>query len=211
MTNILQTTITPRALTLAQEIDFWYMVHNALETLCEKLDADTAVPLDTYEANCWTAIINTVMDNSQGNRVGLRSSELNFHSISPRGITGAARWHMMYNLFNAFETLCEQLDTDVLTDSNYEALCYTAILDHIVRDPRGQTDLGNGQNFYWGPTAESRKYLVELMYKIFDAIETLTEKLDADGTVTDTNYEALCYTAICTMKVENGAGNTVGN
>lgn len=211
MTNILQTTISPRGLNTAQEVDFWYMVHNALETICEQLDADAGVPLTTYEANCWTALINTVIRDSTGNQVGLRSNELNFHSISPRGITSVARYHMIYNFFNAWETLCEQLDTDVLTDSDYESLCYTALLTHIVRDPQGQTDLGNGTSFYWGPTAENRKYLVELMYMIFNAIETLTEKLDADGTVTDTDYEANGFTAICLMKVENGQGNTVGN
>jgi hypothetical protein len=53
--------------------------------------------------------------------------------------------------------------------------------------------------------------LIDLLYQIVNAIETLTEQLDADGTVTDTNYEALWFTATVTMRVENSQGNVVGN
>jgi len=210
-TNLMTTLISPRALTLGQEIDFWYMAYKSLWTICDHLDDDTGVPLDTYEANVFTAIVNSVIEDSQGNVVGLCSSPLNFFRVSPRGITQQARLNLIYNFFNAFETLCEQLDADTLTDSTYEALCYTALFLHIVRDPKGVTDLGNGTNYYWGPTAEDKRMLVELMYIIFDAIETLTEQLDADGTVNSTDYEANAYTAICTLQIENGAGNVVGN
>jgi hypothetical protein len=53
--------------------------------------------------------------------------------------------------------------------------------------------------------------LIDLLYQIVNAIETLTEQLDADGTVTDTNYEALWFTAKVTMHVQNSQGNVVGN
>jgi hypothetical protein len=210
MTNILQTNITPRSLTLAQEADFWYMIHKALWTICDKLDDDTGVPLTTYEANCYTALINTVIEDSTGNIIGLKSSDLNFHRISPRGITDNARLHMMYNFFNAWETLCEQLDTDTLTDSTYEALCYTALFLQTVRGPTG-TILGNGTRYQWGPSCHNQQQLVELMYMVFNAIETLTEQLDGDGTVNSTDYEADAFTAVCTLKITNGANATVGN
>ena len=53
--------------------------------------------------------------------------------------------------------------------------------------------------------------LIDLLYNMVDAIETLTEQLDADGTVTDTNYEALWYTANVTVKIESSEGNLLGN
>ena len=211
MTNILQKLVTPRALTLAQEADFWYMIHAALWVICNQLDDDSGVPSTDYEANCYTALINTVIEDSAGNRIGLKSSDLNFNTISPRGITQNARLWTMYNFFNAWETLCEQLDGDSLTGTNFEANCFTALLLQVVRDPRGQTNLGNSTSWYWGPSCDNRQKLIEFMYMAFNAIETLTEQLDADGTVNDTDYEANAFTAVCLMKVENGAGNVVGN
>jgi hypothetical protein len=43
------------------------------------------------------------------------------------------------------------------------------------------------------------------------SIHVLTDKLDDDGTVTDTNYEALWDTANILMQVEDSKGNIAGN
>jgi hypothetical protein len=45
---------------------------------------------------------------------------------------------------------------------------------------------------------------------MLDAMETLSEKLDADS-LTFTNYEATAYTAICTQIVQNQKGSSLGN
>jgi len=157
-------------------------------------------------------LINTVITDSKGNRTGLQSNAENFYSISPTGITDAARLQLLYNFFNALETLCEQLDADTgVADTDYEANCYTALLLHKVEDTKGNI-LGNGTTFYFRPGGVfNQKELVECYYNIVDAIETLTEQLDADGTVTDTNYEALWFTATILLKVKNGEGSIVGN
>jgi len=117
----------------------------------------------------------------------------------------------LYQIFDMFETLTEALDTDALTDSTYEALCYTALWTWKIENRKGST-LGNGNTYFFRPGGmHNQDQLIDLLYQIVNAIETLTEKLDADGTVTDTDYEALWFTATVTMRVQNSQGNVVGN
>ncbi len=205
--------IKPSGLNQADEVDLMYQLMNSIKGICTKLDADGGVPLTTYVANCYTAIFNGAIYDSQDNSLINRVSTADdrFYIISPGGLTKKARLEWMYQFLDMLETLTEQLDTDGLTGSDFESLCYTALMTYKVTNCKGST-LGNGTTFYFNPGGSmDQKHLVDFYYKAIDAIETLTEKLDADGTVTDTNYEALWFTAKILKKVQNSAGNILGN
>lgn len=197
--------ITPTGLSQKHLIDLLYMFISSLQGICAKLDDDGGVPLETYEANCYTALINTIITDSKGNRTGL----IGTYIVSPTGISDTALVSTLYDIFNAFETLAEQLDADTLTDSTYEALCYTVkFLGNVTAH---NNTLGNGTAYYFGPARPGEGELIDLLYNITDAFETLTEQLDNDGTVTDANYEALWFTANITLKIKNSTGDLVGN
>jgi len=198
--------IRPTGMDQKHLVDLLYQVVASIAGICAKLDADGGVPLTTYLANCYTAIFNIIIEDSNGNRTGLTGD----HIITPNGLGNAAMIELMYQITDSFETLTEQLDTDTLTDSTYEALCYTAKFLHKVTNQQGNT-LGNGTTFWFNPGGIPQKELVEWLYNVVDAIETLTEQLDADGTVTDITYESLWFTATILTRVQNGAGNVVGN
>lgn len=200
--------IKPNGLNQKDLVDLFYMIVSSIKGICAKLDDDATVDLTTYEANCYTAMFDMIIQDSKKRRTGPGGGMF----ISPYGITDKAIIELLYDIFNSFETLCEQLDGDTgVADTNYEALCYTALFLYRVQSGAGPI-LGNGTTYKIGPTgAPSQKELVNCLYQIVDAIETLTEKLDADGTVTDTDYEALWYTANITLKVTNTSNQTVGN
>jgi hypothetical protein len=198
--------IKPTGMNQAQEVDLLYQIVASLAGICAKLDADGGVPMTDYVANCITAIFDIDLYDSKGNS-SLHGGRF---SIMPAGLTPQARQELLYEIFNSFETLTEQLDSDVITGSDYESLCYTAKFLGIVENQAG-SQLGNGTTYYFRNGAAGQKELVDLYYNIVDAIETLTEKLDLDGTVTDTNYEALWFTAVVLTTVGNSAGNVVGN
>lgn len=61
------------------------------------------------------------------------------------------------------------------------------------------------------PNGLSQKDLVDLLYMLTASLTGLCQKLDADGGVTDTNYNALCYTALMTILVEDSKANRAGN
>lgn len=198
--------IKPTGLNQAQEVDLLYQLVASWAGICAKLDADAGVPMTDYVANCITAIFDIDIYDSKGN------SSLNGGRfiITPTGLTPQARQELLYQMFNCFETMTEQLDADVLGDSDYEANCYTAKFLGIVENQVGN-QLGNGTTYYFRNGAAGQKELVDLYYNIVDATETLTEQLDLDGTVTDTNYEELWFTATVLTTVGNSAGNVVGN
>jgi hypothetical protein len=201
------TDIRPNGLDQKDLVDMFYMVVSSIAGICAKLDSDTGVPLTTYTANCYTAMFDMKITDSNGQVTGPGGGII----IFPGGITSEAKIELLYQIYNAIETLTEQLDTDVLTDSNYEALCYTALLLHRIQNKLGNF-IGNGTTYKIGPTGEpDQREMVDCLYGIVDAIETLTEKLDADGTVTDTDYEALWYTANITIKIRNSSNETLGN
>lgn len=207
--------IKPNGIGQKDLVDLVYDIISSIRGICLKLDSDGGVPLTTYNANCVTALFNCVIEDSKGNSLNLAQSESSTIEptviVGPLGIGSKDMVQLMYQITNALETLTEQLDTDVLTDNNYEALCYTAIMLHIVENIRGNA-LGNGTDYYFRPTGVmNQDKLVDWLYNAVNAIETLTEKLDADGTVTDTNYEALWFTATVPLTVENAQGNRVGN
>jgi len=206
--------ITPMGLTKHREVDLMYQLMYAFKVLCQKLDVDATVPATTYEANCFTALLNMSIKDTKGNYLHNFVGEENFVNIDPTGITDKARLEFIYQFFNMLETLCEQIDGDAFATATYESTCYTAILTQMVENQKGSI-LGNGNTFYFRPGGVlNQKELVEFYYNAVNAWETLCEKLDTDGGTTpptDTDYEALCFTAIILTRVQNGAGNVVGN
>jgi hypothetical protein len=100
------------------------------------------------------------------------------------------------------ETLTEQLDGDSLSDTNYEALVYTALTMSYDDDSNKIGSLLGG-NY--------QKIAVDILYAFVKMIHVLTDKLDDDGTVTGTNYEALWDTAVILMQVENSRASVAGN
>lgn len=212
MANI-EAQIKPGGMSQRNLVDLLYMVIAAIQGICQKLDDDGGVPMTDYEANVFTAIFNGAIEDSRGNTIinAVSGKEDRFFIINPTGVDDRSLNEIVYQIFDMWETLTEQLDADVLTDSTYEALCYTALYTWIVENCKG-SQLGNGTAYYFRPGGMLNKdQMVDLLYQIVNSIETLTEQLDADGTVTDTDYEALWFTATVTMRVENSAGNVVGN
>ena len=211
--------IKPGGLSQRNLVDLLYMIVAAIKGICAKLDADGGVPATTYESSAFTAIFNGYIEDSRGNSImnrandgsGTYVTDERFFIITPMGISDHDLNECLYQIFDMFETLTEALDTDALTDSTYEALCYTALWTWKIENRKGST-LGNGNTYFFRPGGmHNQDQLIDLLYQIVNAIETLTEQLDADGTVTDTNYEALWFTATVTMRVQNSQGNVVGN
>jgi len=202
--------LSPKGQPQGAIVDFIYQILNSIETICEQLDADGTVNDTDYEANCYTDIFTVRVTDQKGNYLPPASS--GEYNITPGGLDEGALIEFMYQVHDSLETLTEQLDADSgVTDTTYEALCYTAIMLHDVENKKGEK-LGNGNNFIFRPGAGlNSKEFVEWAYNVINAIETLTEQLDADGTVTDTDYEANGFTATMLTKVENAAGNVLGN
>jgi len=199
--------IRPAGFNQKHIVDLLYQTVSSIAGICAKLDSDGGVTDTDYEALCYTAKIKTIIEDSKGNITG--TARENF--ISPYGIDDPSLLNLLYQLFDAFETLTEQLDADDgVTDTDYEALCYTAKFLGIITIGNGNS-LGNGTTFYFRAGGVQVPELIDLLYNMVDAIETLTEQLDADGGVTDTTYEALWYTANITVKIENSQGNILGN
>lgn len=187
-------------------VDLLYQIVSSIKGICAKLDLDSAVSGTTFEANAYTAIIKTIIEDSKGNTTGTAREKF----ISVLGIDDQSLLKLLYQLFDSVETLTEQLDADGgVADTDYEANCYTAKFLGVIED--GYNSLGNGTSFYFKAGGVQVPQLIDLLYNMVDAIETLTEQLDADGTVNNTNYEALWYTANITVKIENSQGNVLGN
>lgn len=194
-------------------VDLMYAIVASIKGICAKLDADGGVPLTTYTANVFTAIFNGSIENSRAASVINRvtASDDRFFIVNPYGLTPAALLEWLYQVFDMMETLTEQLDADTLTGSNYEALVYTPHYLWMVTNCKGST-LGNGNTYWFNPGGcGDQKELVDCLAMIVHSIDTLTKKLDADGTVTDTNYEALWDTAVILMQIEDSKGGLYGN
>lgn len=131
--------------------------------------------------------------------------------IRPNGLSQKDLVDLLYMLTASLTGLCQKLDLDDgVTDQNYNALCYTALMTILVEDSVGNR-AGNTGDYIITPVGISNAALLEWLYDYTNAIETLTEKLDDDGGVTDETYEANCFTALITKIIENQTGNQVGN
>lgn len=216
MANI-EAQIKPTGMSQRSLVDLLYMTVNSIYGLCAKLDSDAGVPSATYVANVYTAIFNGSISDGKGNNINNQVSTAvdRYFMITPTGLDNKALLECLYQIFDMIETLTEQLDGDSLTDTNYEALVYTAYFLWIIENCKG-SQLGNGTAYYFRNASENRKELVNLLYAIVKAWDVLCAKLDDDGTVTDTDYEALCYTGSTgtygiKLRVQDSAGNVIGN
>ena len=218
MAGNIEAQIKPSGISQRNLVDILYMVVSSIQGICAKLDADDNTD-DTYEAKVYTAIFNGSIEDSRGNSIMNRANDGagtyvvddRFFMISPTGIDDKALLECLYQIFDMMETMTEQLDADDATTSNYEALIYTALYLWIVENSKGD-QLGNGTTYYFRPGGVfNYDKLVDLLYSIVDSIETLTEKLDTDAVPAGSDYEALWFTATILMRVENSAGNVVGN
>jgi hypothetical protein len=218
MANI-EVQIKPSGLSQRNLVDLLYMIVASIKGICTKLDSDGGVTLETYLANVYTAIFNGSIENSRGdkvvNLVALsapdRIEQAQFQYVTPIGMTDKALVEFLHQIFDMMETLTEQCDTDNLGDSNYEALCYTALYTWMVTNAKGDT-LGNGNEYWFTPQGiKDKKQLIDCLAQIVNSFDVLTKKLDSDGTVTDTTYHALWDTAIFLLKIEDSKGNLYGN
>lgn len=135
--------------------------------------------------------------------------------ITPNGMKTADELDLLYGIITSIQGIAAKLDDDgTVTDTNYEALCYTAICNCFIYDSRGNkagqklsTDL---ENFVIaGPNSIGEKERIAILYQIFNMWETLLEKCDADHT--DTDYEELWYEATFLWRVMDHRGNILGN
>jgi hypothetical protein len=204
--------IKPSGISKRNLVDCLYSIVSSIQGICKKLDDDGGVPLTTYEANVFTAIFNGAIENSRAERVAneLTGKEDTFFIMSPTGINNRSTIQTIYQVFLMMKTLTEQLDTDTLTDSNYKALVYTAHYLWTIENEIGST-VGASTEHWIRPGGIDNNNLVDILYCFVHSIHVLTDKLDDDGTVTDTDYEALWDTANILMQVMDSKGNIAGN
>lgn len=135
--------------------------------------------------------------------------------IRPAGMSLKDEIDLLYMIGASLAGICAKLDDDGgVTDENYEALCVTALINAGIKDSRGNkaTYFSNADDFVLiGPHSISDKARCEALYQFFNMLKTLTAKLDDDGTVNSTTYEALCYTAKLLWRVRNSKGSIIGN
>jgi hypothetical protein len=208
----LEVQIKPSGISKRNLVDCFYAVVSSIKGICAKLDADGGVPSTTYVANVFTAIFNGSITNSRGETIqnAVSGKEDTFFVMSPTGINLRAEINCIYQVFNMMETLTEQLDGDSLTDTDYEALVYTAHYLWRVLDEYGNS-VGASTTQTVSPMGIDEKQKLDILYAFVHSEDILAKKLDLDGTVTDTDYEALWDTANILMQVEDSKGNVAGN
>jgi hypothetical protein len=205
--------IKPNGLSQRNLVDLLYMIVAAIQGICIKLDADAGVNHTTHLANCFTAKFNGKIADSRGDRIMnyIASQDRYFQEIKPAGISDSGLNSLLYQIFDMMNTLTKQLDSEGLGDSNYNALVYVAIYLWMVTNQQGNT-LGNGNTYWFNPQGVmDQRHLIDCLAAIVNSITVLTQKLDADATVTDTNYTALWYTAVILMQIQDCHGNLYGN
>jgi len=212
MAGNIEVQIKPGGISKRNLVDCLYAVVSSIQGICKKLDDDGGVPLTTYEANVFTAIFNGKIENSRGGIVAnaVTGKEDVFFIMSPTGINNRAKLQCIYQVFDMMETLTEQLDTDTLQGSNYEALVYTAHYLWTIVNERGST-VGASTSQRINPMGIDDANLLDILYCFVHSLHVLTDKLDDDTTVTDTDYEALWDTANILMQVQDTKGNIAGN
>lgn len=207
--------IKPTGLNQRDLINLLYMIISSFRGIANKLDNDGSVTDTDYRDNV-DACFNLVIEDCRGNYLNLANTESStmppLIKIGEVGFDVARSSDLLYMIFDAWETLCEQLDADTNppTSTDYEANAYTAMYTWLVENSKGNT-LGNGTTFTFRLGAWPQAQLVDLLYKILDGIETFCEQADADAAPADTDYEALWYTANITLTVENSINARLGN
>ena len=202
--------IKPNGLNQRDLVDLMYQLTSSLVGIAAKIDADEVSTDYTAAVN---ALLNCQVEDSQGNAVrkaGTESSTVGpFYSITPSGLTNEALLEWMYQWTAAWRALCAATDAGGAALSTYVANAYTAIMTDRIVNRRGETT-GSGTDFTFNAVDKRGGQLVDWLYDAVDAVETFTEQLDGEGTMS-VNYEALWFTNNITLTVQNSAGNSVGN
>lgn len=137
--------------------------------------------------------------------------------IKPTGMSQRNLVDLLYMIVYSIQGICAKLDLSNLTDTTYEALCYTAIFNGSIEDSRGnyimnRVSTKDDRFFIITPNGLDNKALLECLYQVFDMMETMTEQIDADAAPpSSVTYEALCYTALYLWIIENCKGSQLGN
>jgi len=207
--------IKPTGLTQKHLVDLLYMIVTSIRGIAAKLDSDGAVTDTDYNDNI-DAVMNLIIESSTGGRVQVLNTESTtlpgVIRCVPVGFDRAKFTDLLYMLFDAWETLCEQLDADTNppTSTDYEADAYTAKFLGLVENSKGNT-LGNGTTFTFRLGAFPQKQIVDLLYNILDGIKAFCQQADTDAAPTDSDYESLWFTTNITLTVENSTGDRIGN
>ena len=138
--------------------------------------------------------------------------------IKPTGLTQTNLIDLLYMIVSSLEDICQKLDADGgVTDTDYEALCMTALFNVVIEDCRGnyinlaatETSTLNRTKII-SAKGISDDALLELMYSITNCMSTMTTKLDTEALTLNT-YVSAAYTAMFLHMVENQQGNIIGN
>jgi hypothetical protein len=125
--------ISPNGLTNEALLEWMYQWVASLYAMCVLLDGSAEAALTTYVANVYTAIMTDRIVNRRGETTGA-SYTFTFNSVDKDG-GQFVDW--LYDAVNAIETLTEQLDTDGLGDTDYEALWFTNNIPLTVENSAG--------------------------------------------------------------------------
>ena len=212
--------IKPTGINQKDLVDLIYDLTSSVKGICQKLDADGTTPATDFTATCFTAVFNCTITDSKANRIqnylDETSSVYPHVVITPTGISVRDIIEWMYQFVYAMYLLSNKCDDEALTLNTYEATAYTAVLTQRIVNSKGNS-IGYSTDYTFGPTAAlNNREFVDFLYKAVYSIYALTHDattsgLDGDGTLTDTDYEALWYTANITLTVENSQGNRIGN
>jgi len=138
------TIISPLGVSDESVLELMYQISNAMEVLTTKLDNDAGVPFTNYEATAYTACYLHVVENMRGNSTGNGTSY--YFRRGTMNQDKLVDW--LYNAVNSINQLCAGngsttgLDPDVLGDSNYNALWYTANITLKIENSSGNV-IGN--------------------------------------------------------------------
>ncbi len=135
------------------------------------------------------------------------------HYMTQTGMNEQDEIDFLYMVVTSLKGICAKLDDDVLvTDTDYEALCYTAIINTVIYDSTGHVA---GQCIY--PTKDfniigpsqgiSDRGRNALLFQLFTAFATLAIKLDAD---VGTTLTATLTTQFAKWRVLGCDGTYVG-
>ncbi len=134
--------------------------------------------------------------------------------IRPSGMSLKDEIGLLYMLVTSIKGALAKLDDDgSVTATNYEALCYTAICNMVIKYNGNQVGQQIAdENFVMiGPHSISDKARCEALYQIFNMLRTFYTKLDADGDIADTDYVSGQYTAKLLWRVRNRMGTQIGD
>jgi hypothetical protein len=133
--------------------------------------------------------------------------------IQPNGMGRGDEVELWYQLINSLKTLLAKLDADGdVAGADYTAICYTALINgHFYNLAGSRVGVHVAEkNFYIvNPRGIDDKVRQQAMCDFTNAIETLCEKMDLDGGITLTTYEANGFTAKFLQGVENPATGAI--